>query len=70
MANLFSKGDVVILKSGGIAMTVDRVPGDSTGSGASVHQDYRCVWFKGASRESGMFGEHLIEGFTPPKAAK
>ena len=67
MANNFNKGDVVVMKSGGPPMTVDKVPGDSLSEYAgSVYQSYRCEWFKGANAQAGTFGEHLIETYTPP----
>ena len=65
MANKFAKGDVVVLKSSGIAMTVDKVPGDDD-YGGKLREDYETVWFKGASREHGRFGEHLLKEFVAP----
>lgn len=57
MPNNFKVGEVVQLKSGGPAMTVDELA-------SSVR--YRCVWFKGASREQGTFAEDTLVKFTPP----
>ena len=65
MANAFNHGDVVVLKSGGPPMTVDRVPAED-GLGAYA-DEYLCVWFKGASRETGHFNEHALQVYTPPK---
>ncbi|MGW5841117.1 DUF2158 domain-containing protein [Methylorubrum extorquens] len=64
MPNKFEKGDVVVLKSGGPPMTVDDVPGTSTYSGVTT--EYFCKWFKGATADSGYYGEHLLEKYTPP----
>jgi uncharacterized protein YodC (DUF2158 family) len=68
MANLFNKGNVVVMKSGGPPMTVDKVPGDYLHRHSTEPMDeYRCEWFKGASPLQGQFGEHLLEAYTPPK---
>lgn len=67
MANQFAKGDVVVMKSGGPPMTVDQVPGDPNSSGLGQYTDYRCEWFRGATKEHGMFGEHLLQKYEPPK---
>ena len=66
MANKFSRGELVILKSGGPPMTVDHEPGQ-----ASYKTDlYHCRWFKGATEHSGQFGEHLLDKFIPPAPKK
>ncbi len=67
LANKFKKGDVVVLKSGGVPMTVDKVPGDvlSEYSG-TVYDDYRLVWQKGATSQQHVYPEHVLEAFTPP----
>lgn len=67
MANKFEHGDVVVMKSGGPPMTVDKVPGDPRGSYDYVYEEYRCEWFKGATAQNGTFGEHLLEKYEPPK---
>lgn len=64
MANAFQKGDVVVLKSGGPPMTVDKVPGEPTPSGNRT--EYLCEWFKGAVAARGSYGEHLIKIYEPP----
>lgn len=67
MANRFKKGDVVVIKSGGPPMTVDKVPGDFAYDGASRPMtEYHCEWFKGATAQQDHFGEHLLEAYTPP----
>lgn len=71
MANAFNKGDVVVMKSGGPPMTVDKVPGDVKSSGIlsaydEKYTEYRCEWFKGATKHHGLFGQHL-EKYVPPK---
>ncbi|MGO8184384.1 YodC family protein [Rhizobium leguminosarum] len=58
MANKFKTGDLVQLKSGGPAMTVDEL---------STTTRYRCVWFKGASREQGVFSEDSLQTYVPLK---
>ena len=63
MANAFGHGDIVMMKSGGPPMTVDKVPGEISYS----PNDYRCEWFKGATAQHGTFGEHLLEKYVPPK---
>lgn len=68
LANKFKNGDVVVMKSGGPPMTVDKVPGDPTYSGSSYKCDeYHCEWFKGATAQNGKFAEHLLEAYVPPK---
>jgi uncharacterized protein YodC (DUF2158 family) len=66
MANKFEKGDVVVLKSGGPPMTIDNVPGDLIYDGGPKRRDYHTRWFKGASKESGDFAEHLLDKYEPP----
>ena len=68
MANKFKQGDVVVMKSGGPPMTVDKVPGDLPYPGASEpYYEYNCEWFKGATAQNGRFGEHLLVAYEPPK---
>ena len=68
MANKFNAGDVVVLKSGGPPMTVDKVPGDRPHATSSqILTEYRCEWFRGATAERGGFGEHVLEIYVPPK---
>jgi len=66
MANKFKHGDVVVMKSGGPPMTIDKVPGDR-GYGGGTLNEYHCEWFKGATAQRGAFGEHLLEKYEPPK---
>lgn len=68
MANKWKHGDIVVMKSGGPPMTVDKVPGDILSSfSGTKYEEYRCEWFKGATSQSGTFGEHLLETYVPPK---
>lgn len=66
MANAFQKGDVVVLKSGGPPMTVDKVPGEPTPSAGILRKEYACEWFKGAVAARGTYGEHLLKFYEPP----
>jgi uncharacterized protein YodC (DUF2158 family) len=67
MANAFKKGDIVVLKSGGPPMTVDKIPGESVSDfGSSFHKGYKCQWFKGATAAHGEYGEHLLEVYVKP----
>ncbi|MEO9825583.1 MAG: DUF2158 domain-containing protein [Paracoccaceae bacterium] len=66
MANQFKHGDIVVMKSGGPPMTVDKVPGEQQSFGGPL-KDYQCDWFKGATKQHGTFGEHLLEEYVPPK---
>ena len=50
----YSKGDVVMLKSGGPTMTVD----GHTDDGRAI-----CVWFEKTERKDGLFGEETLEKF-------
>jgi uncharacterized protein YodC (DUF2158 family) len=62
MALAFKKGDLVMLKSGGPPMTVDKLPGE-----VGYHpDDYHCEWFKGATAQRGTFGEHVLEKYVKP----
>lgn len=65
MANAFQHGDIVVLKSGGPPMTIDAVPGEE--KYPKKKNDYLCRWFKGATEDKGIFGEHLIKKYEPPK---
>lgn len=68
MANKFNHGDIVVMKSGGPPMTVDKVPGDQVSVyGSDTYKEYHCEWFKGATAQHGTFGEHLLETYVPPK---
>lgn len=67
MANKFTHGDVVVMKSGGPPMTVDKVPGDPKGYGSATYDEYHCEWFKGATSQRGEFAEHLLAKYEPPK---
>jgi uncharacterized protein YodC (DUF2158 family) len=65
MASKFEAGDMVQLKSGGPPMTIDAIPDQSRGP--YNHQDeYLCIWFKGATKDQGHFGEHLLQTYVPP----
>ena len=64
VANIFKKGDVVVLKSGGPPMTIDSLPGEEK-FGAN-RGEYLCKWFKGATAEKGGYNEHLLQIYTPP----
>lgn len=69
MADKFKKGDVVILKSGGPPMTVDELPSKLNDRTGNPFGFYETVWFKGATKLTGRFEEHLIKEFTPPSTA-
>lgn len=66
MANKFQQGDVVVLKSGGVPMTVDLCPGDKPRPSSSPMTVYRLVWQKGATQVQGVYGDHVLEQFVPP----
>jgi uncharacterized protein YodC (DUF2158 family) len=61
----FKVGDVVQLKSGGPPMTVDGLPGQKLNYQQGP-TEYWCTWFKGATRDEGGFGEHLLQAYIPP----
>lgn len=68
MANMFNKGDIVQLKSGGPAMTVDAVPGEAISKyDTDARTTYRCEWFKGATPAHGNYAEHLLQVFVAPE---
>ena len=68
MANKFKHGDIVVMKSGGPPMTIDKVPGDQISKfGNDTYDEYHCEWFKGATAQQSNFGEHLLETYVPPK---
>ena len=64
----FERGEVVRLKSGGPAMTIDKCPGDESGYSKLTWgglkkltwYTYRCVWFEGNELRSEDFGEELL----------
>jgi uncharacterized protein YodC (DUF2158 family) len=59
MAVNFKKGDIVQLKSGGPAMTVED-PKVYSG-------DVACVWFAGAKREHANFDPEALIPYEDPK---
>jgi uncharacterized protein YodC (DUF2158 family) len=63
MADLFKKGDVVRLRSGGPAMTVSHTPEDTDEHGERLFAKYHCVWFIEETRQTAAFEEHLLEVF-------
>lgn len=65
MADKFNKGDVVVLKSGGVPMTVDTCPGEHGATGYKL-TEYRCVWQKGATHMQHSYPEHVLQTFAPP----
>ena len=71
VANAFNKGDVVVLQSGGMPMTVERCPGDprpNNGFKTSVPMsEYLCVWHRGAQPLSGAYPEHVLERYDNKK---
>lgn len=70
MSNMFNKGDIVQLKSGGPAMTVDEVPGIDPKfkhrPEGTKRDDYHCEWFKGATAARGDYSEHLLQPYVAP----
>jgi uncharacterized protein YodC (DUF2158 family) len=59
MANKFHVGDIVQLKSGGPAMTIEKeTEGNSSG--------YWCEWFRGASKERAHFTEDTLKIYVAP----
>ena len=66
MANKFEKGDVVVLKSGGVPMTVDLCPGDNAPTAVKPITQYRLVWQKGATPVQHLYAEHVLEAYTFP----
>lgn len=55
MAGRFKPGDIVELKSGGPAMTVERIHEGSDGT------IYYCSWFAGAKDNSRGFREEALD---------
>ena len=62
MAEIIQPGDLVFVKSGGPAMTVDDVDGKK----GSVS----CTWFDGNKRISDVFSHHLLTKENPTEAIK
>ncbi len=56
----FSKGDVVQLKSGGPAMTVEDM-GDYSEMGLGPKDGVKCVWFSGSQRQHHIFDAATID---------
>lgn len=55
----FEIGDLVQVKSGGPAMTVE---GQSRMTG-----EYQCVWFNGAIKQQSSFSKSVLKVWEPPK---
>lgn len=68
MAIRFKKGDVVVLKSGGPPMSIDALPGEIAVGMGKRESEYLCRWFKGATPDSGWFGDHLLDVYVIPSA--
>jgi uncharacterized protein YodC (DUF2158 family) len=51
----FNVGDVVVLKSGGPKMTVDKISGN----------EVQCVWFEGANQKYGAFPPNALKAYEP-----
>lgn len=62
MANVFKNGDIVVLKSGGVPMTIDASPGEAT------RTTYLCVWQKGATHQQHGYSEQVLEKYVKPAA--
>ncbi|SQI36393.1 Uncharacterized small protein [Leminorella richardii] len=60
---IYNVGDQVIIKSGGPAMTIEKVMEHH------VTEDfigtYRCQWFAGKKLDMGIFPEESLESYTP-----
>lgn len=57
MANKFNAGDIVVLKSGGPDMTVERVNENFGGEPTT----YTCSWFAGAKDNRKVFTEAALK---------
>jgi uncharacterized protein YodC (DUF2158 family) len=51
MADDFNVGDVVMLKSGGPAMTIEEI-GEYSAFGVAGRNQAKCVWFEGTKRKN------------------
>lgn len=60
MADKFQEGDLVQVKSGGPEMTVAEIKEPQYGN----PKRYRCVWFKGADKETSLFEGEILEKVT------
>ena len=56
----FTKGQKVMLKSGGPIMTVDEV-GDFSGMGIGPEKGVRCIWFAKDELKRLVFDEDTLE---------
>jgi uncharacterized protein YodC (DUF2158 family) len=70
LANAFNKGDVVVLKSGGMPMTVALCPGDPHPNNNKIEMtEYGCFWHRGAKPEEKVYPEHVLEPYDLKKKA-
>ena len=58
--NKFTKGDVVVLKSGGPKMTISG-QAHQLMTGAPIPGSYTVVWFENGKPEYNEFDENLLE---------
>ncbi len=58
MSEELKVGDVVILKSGSVKMTIEEIDEDNV----------FCVWFEGTQPQRGDFPAITLMKFVPPKA--
>jgi uncharacterized protein YodC (DUF2158 family) len=67
MASTFSKGDVVVLRSGGPAMTVvgplseQGMVGARYRMGGATETDLLCTWFDKGEQKYGTFDPELLK---------
>tara|TARA_R110002110_G_scaffold269994_1_gene485700 strand:+ start:244 stop:480 length:237 start_codon:yes stop_codon:yes gene_type:complete len=64
MAYIFKPGDIVQLKSGGPAMTVERA--FQSGSSNEIN-NYACSWFAGAKDSHKNFTEEALQKYVASK---
>ncbi|MBO1081836.1 DUF2158 domain-containing protein [Roseomonas haemaphysalidis] len=69
MSNVFKRGDVVVLKSGGPPMTVEAAPAGLFRKFMGDDAVYQCAWFHENKRFSNNFNGHALELYRSTKQA-
>ncbi|ACO78286.1 hypothetical protein AvCA_20850 [Azotobacter vinelandii CA] len=61
----FVKGDIVVLKSGGPAMTVESIGNYAEGLARGPERGAKCIWFDGGKPQEHVFDVAVLEKVEP-----
>ncbi|WP_231876380.1 YodC family protein [Azotobacter vinelandii] len=61
----FVKGDIVVLKSGGPAMTIESIGNYAEGLARGPERGAKCIWFDGGKPQEHVFDVAVLEKVEP-----